>query len=761
MIRQLDSKEVIYDFTFDTKDVGNNNCNPEYIKSIKDIKMALNINKTGYNVYLIDEFTNNKIQYLTNRISEFYKGKESPKDICYVTYLDERKPKYMFLKSGNGNLLKATVEKLQKTIHEVTIDFYNNTTDEKKEKILQELQENKNLLLADLVSHSEKEGFDLKITQYGFSFMPMLEGKQITEKEFEELPVGRRTGLTKKMDKLKSEAKEILIKISQLENGEIEKIKVIMKEYYDTELKKERDEYTELFSDEEQGFQYLEFIYENAIKELIENYTLSYDDDEEKISEVIYRYMINVLVDNSNNEEPPVIYVEDASISNLVGTIEYENQNGNYVTDISMIKAGDILKANEGCIIIRTSNLLKYPNSYHKFKNILLNGKADISINRSSLELFYLNSPEVEPIPVNVKVLLIGDYYTYDVLFNYDEDFKHLFKIKTECNPYVELDKEVLDCFISVTNKFEEENNIKLQDNKALKELAKYLARKCEDRRKLLFDYDEVDRILSIANFNAQKENRSKISQKDILDAAYNEDLLEKEYLQEYKNHRILIETNGCRVGQINGLSVINSGYFSFGKPIKITCSCFRGEGTIVDIQKENNLSGGIHRKSVSILKGCLYNLLEIYYTLPVNFYLSFEQLYGRLEGDSASVAEFISMISALSKIPVKQNIAVTGSLDQFGNIQPIGGVNEKIEGFYKVCKLIDNVYNKGVLIPYINKDSVILNKEVEDCILRGDFKIFVMKDIRDAIEVMLCNDNLDYQGVIKKLKDQLDVFMR
>lgn len=761
MIRQLDSKEVIYDFSFDTKEVSNKNCNPEYIKSIKDIKMALNINKTGYNIYLIDEFTNNKIQYLVDKISGFYKGKGSPKDICYVTYLDERKPKHMFLRNGNGNVLKSSVEKLQKTIHEVTIDFYNNTTDEKKEKILQDLQENKNLLLADLVSHSEKEGFDLKITQYGFSFMPMLEGKQITEKEFEELPVGRRTGLTKKMDKLKSEAKEILIKIAQLENGEIEKIRVIMKEYYDVELQKAREEYKSLFADEEQGVQYLEFIYENVVRELIENYTLSYDDDEEKISEIIYKYMINVLVDNSNNEEPPVIYVEDASISSLIGTIEYENQNGNYITDITMIKAGDILKANEGCIILRASNLLKYPNSYHKFKNILLNGKADISINRSNLELFYLNSPEAEPIPVNVKVLLIGDYYTYDVLFNYDEDFKHLFKIKTECNPYVELDKDALNSFLSVINKFKEENNIDLEDAKALKEIAKYLARKCEDRRKLLFDYDEVDRILSIANFNAQKENRDKISEKDILNAAYNEDLLEKEYLQEYKNRRILIETNGCRVGQINGLSVINSGYFSFGKPIKITCSCFKGEGTIVDIQKENNLSGGIHRKSVSILKGCLYNLLGIYYTLPVNFYLSFEQLYGRLEGDSASVAEFISIISALSKIPVKQNIAVTGSLDQFGNIQPIGGVNEKIEGFYKVCKLIDNVYNKGVLIPYINKESVILNKEVEDCILRGDFKIFVMKDIRDAIEVMLCSESLDYQGVIKKLKDQLDVFMR
>lgn len=251
------------------------------------------------------------------------------------------------------------------------------------------------------------------------------------------------------------------------------------------------------------------------------------------------------------------------------------------------------------------------------------------------------------------------------------------------------------------------------------------------------------------------------IERKDIIETVYERELIEEEYDKLFKENKILISVKEEKVGVINALAVIDTGYYSFGKPMRITCVAQSGNGRIIDIQKENKLSGKIHEKSVSILKGLLNNLISPYEELPVDFYLSFEQTYGLIDGDSASIAEVICILSALSKRPIKQNIAVTGSVNQLGEVQPIGGVNEKIEGFFRMCKYIDTVQDKGVLIPDLNKDDLILDPEIENAVEKGEFHIYVMNTLEDAIETLILNDGETLEEFYKKIKFEIDRYKR
>ncbi|MFQ7566691.1 MAG: S16 family serine protease, partial [Clostridium perfringens] len=234
---------------------------------------------------------------------------------------------------------------------------------------------------------------------------------------------------------------------------------------------------------------------------------------------------------------------------------------------------------------------------------------------------------------------------------------------------------------------------------------------------------------------------------------------IEKDYLEMYEEKKIILDIEDRIIGSVNGLSVIDFGYMSFGKPMRITCTCYKGSGKMMDAQRERNLSGNIHNKSLNILRGFLSSFFNSYEALPVDFQLSFEQLYGKIEGDSASVAEVIAMISSLSKIPVDQSIAVTGSLNQFGQVQPIGGVNEKIEGFFNVCKKIGTYIGKAVLIPESNKDELILNSEIEEAVRKGEFKIYLMKDINEALSTLLLNDTMPLEDIGNKISEEIKKF--
>lgn len=760
MKRKLTPKEVIYNFEFGgISSKKNKSVLPQYSEAYKKIKTALEIDKEGYNVYLVDDYSMDKVKTIIEYIENVLKDRDKPDDICYVVKNDEKKPIPIFVSNGFGKKFKATLEDIQSSLIEYTFEFYNNSISKEKEKLVDTIQKKRNEIINNLIIISKSSGFEIKSNDGGFTFIPLNDGREMTEDEYEDLDSDKKELMISKVNELKLKAKEILEELKLMEVNELEKIKGIMYDYLNEKLEDKREKYKKIFHRDTEVIEYLEYVCDSIVTYLIDNYSISYDDDEDKINEIIYKYMINVIVDNSEQNSPPVIFEEDPNLNNLLGSIEYENHNGIYVSDVSLIKAGSLIKANGGCLILRVNNLLSNSQAYYYLKKVLLSEKVDLDYNKGYLELLALSGLKPKPINIRQKVILIGDYETYDLLYTHDEDFKKIFKMRTEYNPILDIDKDVKGALIREINNFSSANNIRPLTDEAVKQIAKCLSRKAENKNKIYFESYELNNLILLANNKVKEENRNTIDGKDIIDIAYEEELIEKEILQSYKEGKTLIEVVNSKVGQVNGLSVIDTGYVSFGKPIKITCICYKGEGNIIDAQRDSNLSGKIHNKALSILKGYISTLNGGYTKLPVDLHVSFEQIYGVVNGDSASIAEIICMLSSISKIPIRQNIAVTGSINQFGEVQPIGGVNQKIEGFFKVCKAMDTIENKGVLIPASNKEDLVLCEEVEIAIKEGKFFIYTMKSVEDAVRVLLDKPAVNFDKVTKAINKEIEKY--
>lgn len=733
---------------------------PEWEDAYKKIKRALSIKKEGYNLYLIDTFSNDNIKSLMGFIEEEYKNLDSPKDICYVTLEDENKPEAIFVANGKGKKLKETVSNIKSLYLEVIDDFYSDSTNEEKDFLVEEVENKRNDYLNELISMAKDEGFEVKATSRGFAFMP-LNGEEgaMTEKEYDSLEENHKDIIVAKAGVLKKRAEVILEELREIELKSIKRLKKLYSKFLSNKMEEFKDDALLEFITDDDSYEYLERLFTCIEEDIINCYTMSIEDDETEIYRIINKYDVKVIVDNTNNFFPPVIFEEDPNLNNLIGNIEYENHNGIYTTNLSLITAGALLKANEGCLIVRLNSLIINPSSYYYLKKILLSNYLTFESNKNYLEFININGLKPKPIPIKVKVILIGDYEAYDILYNSDEDFKKLFPLKAEIPDVVEMTDGSINTLKNMIQKRVKNGEINSFDDDAINELIKYLCRKCSSKKNIVMEDYTIDRALQIASDYSKERGDTVITAEDVVNAAYEKDLIEKEFIDLYKDNKILISLNDKKIGAINALAVLDTGYYTFGRPMRITCVAYKGTGRIIDIQKESNLSGKIHEKSINILKGLLSNILNPYEEIPIDFHICFEQTYGMVDGDSASIAEIVALLSALAKRGIKQNIAVTGSVNQFGEVQAIGGVNEKIEGFYNVCKLIDTIEGKGVIIPYSNKDEVILNPEVEKAVCEGSFDIYTMKNINDAIEVLILEENETLEEFYEVIKEEVSKY--
>lgn len=757
MKKELTSQEVKFNFNFkESRLEGSVTMIPEIDGEYEKIGRALDIKKEGYNIYLIDSFSKEKLMKLQAYIREQYKYLEPPKDICYVALEDYKKPEVLFVSNGNGKKLKDAVQEVRNNYIDLVEEFYNSSTEDEKDELIEEIQNKRNSYVSELMEMAKKENFEVKVTNKGFAFIPLINGKVISEREYDNLEREKKEEIVAKATVLKKKAEVILGKIKEIEAKSITKLKEIYSDFLTKEMEDLKDEILFQFIDDDNSYEYLEKLFILLEKEIIECYSMDIDEDEEKLYEVINKFEIHLLVDNSMLHNPPIIYEEDPSVNNLLGFLEYENHNGVYTTDIDLINSGSLLKANGGCLIIRMNALISNGYSYYHLKKALMTNKITYDASKSYLDIISINPLKPQPIPINVKVILIGDMETYDTLYNFDEDFGRLFSLRAEFYPIVEANTNVTNYVNKSIDSKIKDNNLMPITKEGRNEVIKYLSRSASRKTKVNVDTVEIDKIIILANDNAKKRRALLIDGEDIRKIAYSKERIEEEYDKLYEENKILISVKGSRVGVVNGLSVLDTGYHSFGKPVRITCVTHKGNGKIVDIHKESRLSGKIHEKSINILRGLLANILGPYEDIPVDFYLSFEQSYGMIDGDSASVAETICMLSALAKRPINQNISVTGSINQLGEVQAIGGVNEKIEGFFRVCEFLESYKDKGVLIPSSNKDELILMPEVEKAIEDGDFHIYVMDTLEDAIETLILKDNESIEDFYISLNEEL-----
>ncbi|WP_346928259.1 AAA family ATPase [Clostridium sp.] len=756
MKRVLKPSEVLYDFEIvEDREIEGEFILPQYKDVYNRIKTSLLLNGEGYNIYLVDEFCKDRVKHITSYVKHILMDGEPPKDICYVIKGNEKEPVPLLVNNGYGNKLKKIVDKIQEFYAESIFKFYNGIDNKEKEYLISAIKDRRSKIVGDLIKLSREHGFDIKTSGEGFTFIPLVDGKEMTEDEFDNLKEEEKFDILNKVDELKISANDILEKLRNMKNDEINRIREIMDNFFKEEMKDLNIVIEEEFKDDSEAKAYIHYLITEIKGELEENYSINYEDDEEGIRDIIYKYDVNVIVDNSEVTYPPVIFEEDPSVSNLFGSIDYENHNNIYVSTVKSIRAGSYVRANGGCLVLRASSLLSNSQSYYYLKRAIISEKVDLDYNRGYIELFTLSSLKPVPMPINTKVIIIGDYDIYDALYNYDKEFRTIFKTRADYRGILKAENKVKTILLKEINRLAKENKVKPITSSGIREVAKFLSRKAENKNKIYFDHDELSNLIIQANYRAVEESREFIDGDDIEKIAYRKETIEREYLELYDEKKLLIDVTGSKVGQINGLSVIDTGYTSFGKPVKITCTCFKGEGKVIDAQRESNLSGKIHTKGINILKGYINNINGGYKTLPVDFNLSFEQLYGVIDGDSASVAEALAIISALCKIPIKQNIAITGSINQFGQVQPIGGVNEKIEGFFEVCKIMDDIEDKGVIIPLSNKDNLVLSREVERAIFEGKFKICTMETVEDAMELIFDAGEISMDNIMDLISKQ------
>lgn len=762
MYRELFSNEIKY--RFNISDIDLNNLNRDYLSEYDEVynkvDQAINIKGKGYNLYILDDSNEDKIKNIIDYSNNKLKDIEAPKDICFAVEEDKYCPKVLFTNGGSGIKFKEALDKIKEDYLDEIFDFYNTSVCEEKEEILNEIILNKDKLLNELIELSEENGFHIKTKKRSFVFSPIKDGVPLTDEEFEALDNEEKNSLIKKLSLLKSKSKELVKKLKENELESILRVREILSEFLKTQMQERKLQLIDEFMDEDEVCGYINYVCSNIESKIADNYTSKYDDDEPIINEIVYSYQINILLDNSGIDHPRVIYENEPSVQRLIGKIEYENYNGIYKSTAKDIKPGAIIKSSEGVLILRAMDLLNYPQSYNYLKKILLNGYVDFEFSKSYLDALSIKCVKPELIKVKPKVIIIGDYRVYNILYNNDEDFKNVFRLMGESDYIKDKNEKEKENLTSTILNICKGYKCKPLSNEALKEVARYLSRQCEDKRKLCFDNLKLTNLIVMANDIATLEERKQIESEDIIQSYSKESLLEKNYLQQYKDKKVLLSTTGKVVGCVNGLSVIDTGYCSFGKPIRITCTCYKGNGSIVDIQKESDLSGKIHNKSINTLKGLITTLFDGYEDLPIDFHLNFEQIYGLVEGDSASAAEAVAMISALSKVPVKQNIAITGSVNQFGEIQPIGGINDKIEGFIKVCDTIDNSMGKAVIIPSANVDSLVLSKKVEELIEMGSFKIYAVDTIYDVIDVIMGDVYVTYKDVLEQCKKEFKRYL-
>ncbi|MCM8811234.1 MAG: Lon protease family protein, partial [Candidatus Omnitrophica bacterium] len=455
----------------------------------------------------------------------------------------------------------------------------------------------------------------------------------------------------------------------------------------------------------------------------------------------LYRYTVNVLIDNSQTKGAPVVKETNPTAYNLCGRIEYRPHFGAMVTDFTMIKHGALHKANGGYLILQVLDLFKNYYAWETLKRALKNNEIVIEDLNEQFRLINTPTLRPKPIPLDLKVILIGHPIFYYLLYAYDEDFRKLFKVRADFSLTMDKDEEGYKNYASFISKICKEENLKHFDKFAVGKVIEYGSRIVEDRDKLTTRFLEIADLIREANFWADLDNSTIVKEKHIKKALeekiYRSNLIEKRIEELIKEGTIMVDTDGEKVGQINGLSVISLGDYSFGKPSKITCNIYIGRGGIVNIDREVKLAGRIHNKGFLILNNYINEKYGQEHPISFSASICFEQLYEEIEGDSASSTEVYVLLSALSNIPIKQGIAVTGSVNQKGEIQPVGGINEKIEGFYYTCKAKGLTGKQGVIIPEKNLKHLVLNDEVIEAVEKGLFHIWAVKTIDEGIEIL------------------------
>lgn len=717
-------------------------------RAMKALKFGLSINRKGYNIFVTGIGGTGRNSYSYSIAKEFAERLEKPSDWCYVfNFKKPENPKAIRLKQGEGTLFKREVENL---IFKFRLDipkiFSSKEYEDKKNSIYNQFEKMTQEIIDELNEIAVKYSFEFTQTEKGLVSYPLIDDRPMTEEELEKLSEEELEELKEKSSKLNSETYYTMRKLRNLEVKLRNRVKQLNEKVAFDLVDFYLSPVLEKLSDNKDIVQYLHDMEDDVIKNIDVFFELEKNKKGDNIlsnaksnKDFCKRYKVNLFIDNSNLKGAPVIREINPNYYNLLGKIEYFNELGALKTDHTRIKPGSIHEANGGFLIVQAKDIMNSSYAWDGLKRALTSGRVNIeNISKGSV---VAETIKPQPIPIELKVIVVGDYYTYQILYNYDEDFKKLFRIRADFDIEMKRNDENTRKLASFVANHCKREGIKPFNKKAIGKIIEYSSRLAEDQDRLTTRFNEIVEILYEAEaFADLDENRyvtDKHIKKAIKEKVYRNNKYEEKLQELFRDGTILIQTSGWEVGQINGLAVMDSGQYSFGRPNKITVSTYVGKDGIMNIEREVEQSGNIHDKGVLILSGFLGERYARTKPLSLTASITFEQSYDMIDGDSASSTELYALLSSLSELPINQAIAVTGSVNQKGIIQPIGGANEKIEGFYKVCKEKGFKGSEGVIIPNQNIKNLMLDDEVIESVKKGEFSIYAIETIDQGIEIL------------------------
>ncbi|MFW2372843.1 MAG: Lon protease family protein [Gammaproteobacteria bacterium] len=719
-------------------------------RALQAVEFGIGVHHRGFNLYVMGPSGLGKHgimrKYLNRRASQ----EEPPSDWCYVRNFDQDyRPRALKLPAGQGKSFRKDMNNLVEDLGKaINAAFEASDYQEQVQSIERLFNKKQDSLIDKHVEKARTQNIQLSTTPSGFMLSPLRDGKIISEEEFDQLPDDKRINIEDKISQFQDELEYLAPEMSRQRrefNIKMKKLNRKVALFATSNLIKDvKRRYKSL----PEVVNYLKGVQEDVLHHL-EDFADSDEEDSNseaspspsRSSDELQRYQVNLIVDSSRKSGAPVIYLDNPTYHNLIGRIEYESRSTGLNTNFTMIKSGALLEANGGYLVLDAHKILNLPHAWEALKRSLYAKKVRIESLDQVLNTDTMVTLEPEPIPLNIKIILLGNRITYYMLHEMDPDFPELFKVEADFDEEIPRSEENTLNFARLIASRARKFNLKDLDVNAVARIIEFSSRLAQDSKKLSMRLRTIDDLLIETQYWANHAHHSVITSDDV-QSAIKAQVGRTERIQHLIQddiHRgtLLIDTDGEAVGQINGLSVFDVGKYSFGQPSRITATVHLGDGKIINIEREVDLSGSIHDKGVLILSALLASRYTRTTPLSFSASITFEQSYGRIDGDSASLAELCVLISAVTHVPLKQSFAVTGSLNQQGHIQAIGGVNEKLEGFYDVCKMRGLTGQQGCIIPEVNVKNLILRQDIVDAIENNQFSIYPVTHFEQALEIL------------------------
>jgi predicted ATP-dependent protease len=723
----------------------------EQERPIRAIRFGLGIASPGYNIYVSGLTGTGKTTVIKQFLDEITCTLSTPDDWCFVyNFRDPNAPTVLNLPAGRAKFLKAGMDELVRHLKaDLPKAFESKEYEQSVHALLHENQNLQQTLFNQLSEKARADGFALEISKMGVSIVPIIDGNTVGPEQFEALDEAIKSAIETRREALQQEINAFLRQVRDINKTSRDRI---------DDLNRRVGLYVVGMKIESIKEQHTTLPAVIAYLDDVQNHILSHMDDfnedgqkqesppQTKLSleppaDPFIKYRVNIVVNNTDTLGAPVVIETNPTYYNVFGRMDRWTQLGTLQTDFTMIQAGAYMKANGGFLVLNAHDVLLNFGVWETLKRTVKNKEVRIEDLSVQYGLVPVAGMRPSAIPTNVKVIMIGNQMIYRLLYEMDEDFRKIFKVKADFDSEMNRDAKALDSYASfISNRCHHENLLHF-DPSGVAEVIEYGARLVDDQKKLSSRFSDIADIVREASYWAAQERREIVSSLHVRRATeekyFRSSLVEERIRELITEGTIMVDVTGEAVGQVNGLAVLDLGDIRFGKPSRITAKTFVGKSGVVDIERESKMSGKIYEKGVLILSGYLGSCFAQERTLSLSASICFEQSYEGIDGDSASSTELYALLSSLSDVPLKQGIAVTGSVNQNGLIQPIGGVNQKIEGFFDVCKAQGLTGDQGVMIPVQNVKNLMLRQDVVEAVGQGKFHIYAVSSISEGIEIL------------------------